>query len=69
VGVEEADSKRFGGELWLPPSPWRSGWTSIDRVGHAQTQSLRDHLPVRVTDRASLAGNVSRSSSSSRWSA
>jgi hypothetical protein len=41
----------------------------FDRAGHGQTQSLRDHLPVRVTDRASLAGNVSRSSSSSRWSA
>ena len=37
----------------------------------SRPKAAADHLPVgfRVTDRASLAGNVSRSSSSSRWSA
>ena len=44
---------------------------NFDRVGFSRAQNLCDHLPVgfRVTERASLAGNVSFSSSSSCWSA
>jgi hypothetical protein len=44
---------------------------NFDRVGFSQARSLCDHPPVgfRVTERASLAGKVSFSSSSSRWSA
>ena len=66
---EEADSKRFGGGLCTPLSLPFS--LNFDRVGFGQARSLCDHLPVgfRVTERASLAGNVSFSSSSSRWSA
>jgi hypothetical protein len=50
--------------------PCPSGWI-FDRTGLGQARRLSDHLPVgfRVTERASLAGNVSFSSSSSRWSA
>ena len=50
--------------------PCHSVWTAIDRVGFGRIQSLRNQLldGFRVTERASLAGNVSCSSSSSRWS-
>jgi hypothetical protein len=69
--VKEADRKRFGGESWMPP-PLASR-LNFDRSNRPLTgpKTAADHLPVgfRVTDRASLAGNVSLSSSSSRWSA
>ena len=57
-----------GGLVCLCPLPFS---LNFDRVGSSRARSLCDHLPVgfRVTERASLAGNVSFSSSSSRWSA
>ncbi len=67
--VEEAGSQPLGGGLvCLCPLPFS---LNFDRVGFSQARSFCDHLPVgfRVTERASLAGNVSFNSSSSRWSA
>src|ERR1700675_52918 len=68
VWKKQARSRSEAGYVCLPPLPFS---LEFDRVGLGQTQSLRDHLPdgFRVTERASLAGNVSFSSSSSRWSA
>jgi len=47
-----------------------SVWPSIRSIGFDGIQSLHDYLPdgLRIIERASLAGNVSLSSSSSRWS-
>src|SRR5271163_3733287 len=69
LGVEEAGSKPLGSGLCMLLS-CPSVWTSI-QSGLLRPKTFADYLPVgfRVTDRASLAGNVSFSSSSSRWSA
>jgi hypothetical protein len=65
---KQVRSRSEAGCVYLCPLPFR---LDFDRTGLGQAPRLSDHLPVgfRVTERASLAGNVSFSSSSSRWSA